>query len=134
MNKQGEAPAIIFWIIWGSILMGLFILQTFIIGGFHTGGAEEPVTSPLIAICLSGAIASFVVRWMVLPRQSSLATQLPTMIIGLALAESTGLLGMFLIGSSYPSLQLLTFFLSVLAVVQFMPVYAKPISKNAQSR
>ncbi len=118
-------PAITLWIIWFAILTGLFILQTFIVGGFHTGPASSPVSSGMVAICMSGIIIASFIRWFILPRQSSLAAQLPVMIIGLAFAELTGLLSMFLIGKAYPSMQLLGFILSVLAILQFMPVYAK---------
>lgn len=127
MNPQTPqaTPPITFWMIWAAILFGLFILQYFIIGGFHLGEATASVPFSTLAICMAGFLISSIVRWTILPRQKSLAAMLPVMVVGIAIGESTGLLGIFMIGKSNPGIQLATFILSVLAIVQYMPVYAQ---------
>lgn len=124
-RSQQPVPPLVAWVIWAAILFGLFILQFFIAGGFKTGEAAASVPLSMIAICLAGVVISNVIRWLVLPRQTTMAKQLPIMIIGLALAESTGLLSMFIIGDSYPSLQLSCFVMAVITIALYMPVYAK---------
>ena len=56
------------------------------------------------------------------------------MIIGLALAEGTGILGIFLIGSDFPETQRITFIASVAAILQYIPTYASStkLAKRSQ--
>ncbi len=47
------------------------------------------------------------------------------MIVGLALAETTGFLGIFLVDKAYGSTQLTFFVLSVLTILTLAPIYLK---------
>jgi hypothetical protein len=64
---------------------------------------------------------SIVIRWLVLPRYDNLKSAFPIFIIGLALAESCGILGIFIGGPFRDDL----FVLGVLGVVQFVPLFAR---------
>lgn len=122
-NLFSPAP-IVFWIVWSSILFGVFMLQFFIIGEAPSSGESGVISNSTVAICLSGVVMSTLVRWLILPHMKTAVSKLPVMMIGLALAEATGILGIFIIGSTSPDTQMITFVLSVLGIVQYIPVYA----------
>jgi len=116
---------LIAWVIWGAILMGLFILQFFIGGGIPTGDQMENPPTVMSLICIAGVAIGTLIRWLVIPKLNDNLKLLPAMIVGLALCESSGLLQMFLLGKEYPDTQKLIFVLAVLGVVQFAPTYFK---------
>ena len=64
---------------------------------------------------------SVVIRWLVLPRFTDLLRAFPVFIVGLALAEACGLMGIFLGGPYRDSL----FVLGVLGVTSYVPLFAK---------
>ena len=113
------------WVIWGAILMGLFVLQFFIGGGIPTGDQIENPPTVMSLICIAGVAIGTLIRWLVIPKLNDNLKLLPAMIVGLALCESSGLLQMFLLGKEYPDTQKLIFVLAVLGVVQFAPTYFK---------
>ena len=116
---------IIAWVIWGAILIGLFVLQFFIGGGIPTGDQMENPPTVMSLICIAGVAIGTLIRWLVIPKLNDNLKLLPAMIVGLALCESSGLLQMFLLGKEYPDTQKLIFVLAVLGVVQFAPTYFK---------
>ena len=116
---------LIAWVIWGAILMGLFVLQFFIGGGIPTGDQMENPPTVMSLICIAGVAIGTLIRWLVIPKLNDNLKLLPAMIVGLALCESSGLLQMFLLGKEYPDTQKLIFVLAVLGVVQFAPTYFK---------
>ena len=90
------------WVIWGAILMGLFVLQFFIGGGIPTGDQIENPPTVMSLICIAGVAIGTLIRWLVIPKLNDNLKLLPAMIVGLALCESSGLLQMFLLGKEYP--------------------------------
>ena len=116
---------LIAWVIWGAILMGLFVLQFFIGGGIPTGDQMENPPTVMSLICIAGVAIGTLIRWLVIPKLNDNLKLLPAMIVGLALCESSGLLQMFLLGKEYGDTQKLIFVLAVLGVVQFAPTYFK---------
>lgn len=91
-------------------------------------GPVEPAADGQVLINLLGLgqlFASIVVRWFVLPRFDDLKRALPIYIVGLALAESCGILGIFLGGAYRDSL----FLLSVLGVIQFVPLFGRRLQE-----
>ncbi|MDA7623557.1 hypothetical protein OAG61_02855 [Akkermansiaceae bacterium] len=125
-NETMRSPdQLIAWVIWGAILMGLFILQFFIGGGIPTGDQMENPPTVMSLICIAGVAIGTLIRWLVIPKLNDNLKLLPAMIVGLALCESSGLLQMFLLGKEYPDTQKLIFVLAVLGVVQFAPTYFK---------
>lgn len=125
MQSQQPPIQITAWIIWFAILNGLVIIQFFIGGGFPTGinNGEPPALQKFLPAL--PAFLALVVRFLVIPRISTPEKKLPVMIVGLALAEGTGLLGIFLVDKAYGSTQLTFFVLSILAILAMAPVYLK---------
>jgi hypothetical protein len=70
---------------------------------------------------LAPLFVSIIIRWLVLPRFSDLKLAFPMFIVGLALAEACGLLGIFLGGVYKDDL----FLLGVLGIAQYVPFFAK---------
>jgi hypothetical protein len=114
-----KGQLMVFWIIWASILAGLIIIYLFL-------GQKplKPVVAAELPVNLAGIVPLFisiVVRWLVLPRCEVLMRAFPVFIVGLALAEACGLMGIFLGGPYRESL----FVLGVLGVTSYVPLFAK---------
>jgi hypothetical protein len=60
-----------------------------------------------------------------MPRLAALPQKFVWMVIGLALAEGAGILGMFLLPRDQPETRLVIFLLSFFGVLQFVPLYAR---------
>ena len=116
---------LIAWVIWGAILMGLFVLQFFIGGGIPTGDQMENPPTVMSLICIACVAIGTLIRWLVIPKLNDNLKLLRAMIVGLALCEGSGFLQIFLLGKEYPDTQKLIFVLAVLGVVQFAPTYFK---------
>ena len=108
---------VIWWIIWFGILSALVTVYLVL------GRREALVTeNPLLGlVALGPLVMSAAVRWLVLPRVRDVRRALPVFVMGLALAEGCGILGIFLGGPHRESL----FLLGVLGVGQFVPVFAR---------
>ena len=113
------------WVIWGAILMGLFVLQFFIGGGIPTGEQMENPPTVMSLICIAGVAIGTLIRWLVIPKLNDKPKLLRAMVVGLALSQGSGLMQIFLLGKEYPDTQKLIFVLAVLGVVQFAPTYFK---------
>ena len=112
--KTVPVPA--WWIAWFAIMASL--ATTYFALSPDQSGETTGVLRylPIFPLALST-----VVRWIVLPRLTQSIRAFPVFIIGLALAEGSGLLGIFLV----PELSLTYFVLAMLGLVQFIPLYAK---------
>jgi len=135
MNQSPNPPAtFVFWIIWFAIFNGLFLLQFFAAGGIPKGDNEG--SAPMAVVVIAGGLAfvSMVIRFFIIPKLGSLEKLLPAMIIGLALAESVGIIGMFLVGKEFPETRLALFVASVSAVAAFAPVYASALLERKKMR
>ena len=125
-NETMRSPdQLIAWVIWGAILMGLFILQFFIGGGIPTGDQMENPPTVMSLICIAGVAIGTLIRWLVIPKLNGYHNLLRAMVVGLALCEGSGIQQIFLLGKEYPDTQKLIFVLAVLGVVQFAPTYFK---------
>jgi hypothetical protein len=113
----------VWWILWAAILTGLILIYV----GLALGRPMPPSgpTSEL-PVNLAGVVPLFVsiiLRWLVLPRMNDPQRGFVLFIVGLALAEGCGLLGIFLGGPYRDSL----FVLGVLGIGQWVPFYAKKL-------
>ena len=118
--QRNRARLLVWWVIWGSLLVGLCAIY-FLLG---RAPAKAPVAgeNPLTGLIgLAPLFVSIIIRWLVLPRFSDLARAFPMFIVGLALAESCGLLGIFLGGAYKDDL----FLLGILGIGQYVPFFAK---------
>lgn len=110
---------LVFWIVWGLILAGLVMIYVLL-----GRGPVKPVVAADLPVNLAGVVPLFisvVVRWLVLPRCRDVMTVFPIYIVGLALAEACGLMGILLGGPYRESL----FVLGVLGVTSYVPLFAK---------
>src|SRR6478736_2108701 len=97
-NTPQRTPLLVWWIVWAAVLTGLVIL--YLVFG---RGPLPPVNRQDLVVNLAGFVPLFIsiiVRWLVLPRFDDLTRAFPMFIAGLALAESCGVLGIF-IGGPY---------------------------------
>lgn len=130
MNSQQGSPvppqALVFWIIWFAILQGLVIIQFFVGGGLPKGADQG--NPPLWVLVVAGSLAlvALAIRFTVIPRIVSVTQKLPAMIIGLALSEGIGFLGMFGVGKEFPTTRLVLFVMAICCIISFAPIYAKP--------
>lgn len=130
MSHQPQQPHLVFWILWASMLVGIVFITQFLGGGFPSGTSAKPPSYVMFLITISGACISTLIRWFILPKINNLESLLTTMIIGLALAESTTLLGIFLIGNEFPSEQRIALGISFIALVQYMPLYLSKLNAS----
>ncbi len=119
-SQRDRAQLLVWWILWAGILSGLVII--YVLLGRAPAKAPLPGENPLTGLIgLAPLFVSIIIRWLVLPRLTGLRQALPMFIVGIALAESCGLLGIFLGGIYKDDL----FLLGVLGVTQYVPVFAK---------
>lgn len=111
---------LILWVIWSSNLIGLCALYFLL-------GRGEPLpasvsSQPLINLAgFAPLFVSIVIRWLVLPRATRAGAMLVMFVLGTALAEACGILGLLLGGPYRDSL----FVLGVLGVTSYVPLFAK---------
>lgn len=125
MQSQQAPIQVTAWAIWFAILSGLVVIQLFVGGGFPSEidhGKPSALQQYLPAV---PALLALVGRVLVIPRISTSQNKLTAMVIGLALAEATGLLGIFLVDKEYGSTKLAHFVLSILVILTMAPVYLK---------
>ena len=118
--QRNRARLLVWWIIWAGVLCGL--AGIYLLLGRAPAKAPVAGENPLTGLIgLAPLFVSIIIRWLVLPRFSDLARAFPMFIVGLALAESCGLLGIFLGGAYKDDL----FLLGILGIGQYVPFFAK---------
>jgi hypothetical protein len=118
--QRDRAQLLVWWIVWAGILAGLVAIYAAL--GRAPAKAPPPGANPLTGLIgLAPLFVSIIIRWLVLPRLSGLARAFPLFVVGLALADACGLLGIFLGGVYKDDL----FLLGVLGIVQYVPFFAK---------
>ena len=116
-EQRARAQLMVWWTIWFGLISGLCVIY-FILGrGQPLATAPNP---PANLIGLVPLFLSIVIRWLVLPRYTDRQRAFVMFIVGLALAEGCGLLGIFLGGLYRDDL----FLLGVLGLAQFVPFFA----------
>jgi hypothetical protein len=121
-DQKIKARLLIWWIIWGSVLGGLVLIYLLLAQGkpLPPVSRENPLQGLIGVVPL---FVSIVLRWLVLPRATDPNRAFVLFIVGLALAEGCGLLGIFLGGPYRDSL----FVLGVLGITQYVPFYARKL-------
>ena len=122
MNASTSPPAsqkLVWWVLWFMFLNGVFIYRLMLVPDLPPGQAPPPDSVPWGALLLP-VLASAVLRWQMLPRLQEKSRGLVCLVVGVALAEATCLLAIFLARSHLN----LLFGASVLGVFQWAPTYA----------
>ena len=121
-DQKIKTRLLVWWIIWAAILGWLVLIYLFL----GSGKPLPPVSQENPLQGLIGVVplfVSIVIRWLVLPRATDPNRAFVLFIVGLALADGCGLLGIFLGGPYRDSL----FVLGVLGITQYVPFYAKKL-------
>lgn len=123
MNANASQPPpakIVLWIIWFAITVGLVMIYSFAAPKAPAGGQGS---NPLQYLPLLPLAISVFIRWVLLPRQKAIAAALPVFVIGLAMAEGCGIIGMFIV----PQLKQTYLVLALLGLFQFVPFWANKL-------
>ncbi len=113
-SKQQQI--LVWWVLWGAFLIGVCVI--YVVLGKGAGKGSDASFPWVLAV--APLLASVVIRWGVLPKLRTADAVLPAMIAGMALAEATTVLGLFL----FPSVRLQLFIVSFFGIFQFIPIYA----------
>lgn len=89
-------PLFIWWMIWATIMLGFLFVYFVIAAPLKQSLTSSPY---LLLVPLGPLAASLFVRFFILPRLRGLRHAFPVFIVGLALAEAAGLLGIFVTAS-----------------------------------
>jgi hypothetical protein len=117
-STEARRRVLVRWFVWGAMLTSLLSIGV----AFGFLRAPEPAAAnPLLGlVALVPLFVSIVIRWLVLPRvDADGKSGLLMFLVGVALAEGSGLLGVFLGGPYRDDL----FILGVLGIVQFAPLF-----------
>jgi hypothetical protein len=121
--QRDRVRLLVWWVIWASLIVGLVVIY-FLFGRvpLPAGGAGDKVLTGLIG--LVPLFVSIIIRWLVLPRYNDLQRAFSMFIVGLALADACGLMGIFLGGPYRDDV----FLLGVLGLAQFAPCYPEQLA------
>ncbi len=126
MNSEAsETKPSMYWMVWVGILSGALTIQSVIGGGIPQGQDQGQPPLGMLILCIVALIASFGIRWLLLPRFTNLRQKFPIFIMGVAIAEGPLFFQMFLIGPEYPETQRTILILTLVALAQFIPLFAK---------
>jgi hypothetical protein len=131
-NSIKPPTLLVFWILWFAILQGLVVIQFFVGGGIPEGADQGDPPVWVLAAAGALALAALAIRFTVIPKIQSVPGKLPLMIVGLALSEGIGFLGMFAVGKEFPTTRLSLLVLAVACIVSLAPVYAKKRPENGR--
>ena len=131
---RAQAPlAIVFWIIWFSILNGLVIIQLFAGGGIPKGENQGNAPVMFLGVAAVIALVALSIRFVLIPQIESPLKKLPAMIVGLALSELIGFIGMFVVSKQFPQTQLSLFVSAIACILCFAPVYVTRRVSNGKA-
>jgi hypothetical protein len=116
---------IVWWTLWAAFFVGVFFYYKFLGRGLPAGpNHPDPADWQFGTIPV---FVSAIIRWTILPRLTQPKSGLSAMLAGIALAEMTVFLGLFVF-RQHP-LELFVF--GVLGILQFIPVYARRFAEAA---
>jgi hypothetical protein len=113
-NQQQQR--VVWWALWTAFQAGIVIIYVVL-------GKQTPASLPhepglwqlgFIPVLISGAI-----RWSLLPMMKDALRGLPFFIVGIALAEATCFIGLFV----FPSHKTELFAASAIGIFQFIPIF-----------
>jgi hypothetical protein len=122
MNNN-KPQVMVWWALWAAFQTGIFFIYHFL----RTPAEPAPDPSP---VWLAGAVPfllSVVVRWAVLPRVSNAQLAFQLFVAGIALAETSCFMGLFI----FPAHRAPLFYLSAAGIFQFLPTFASRFCASA---
>ena len=108
-------------------------MAQFLAGGGIPKGADQG-HPPVMFVAIAGGLAlvALSIRFMLIPKIATISKMLPAMIVGLALSEAIGFLGMFLIGKEFPTTRLTLFAMAVACIACLAPIYVNTRADNGR--
>jgi hypothetical protein len=122
-DRQIKQRLLIWWMLWSSNLGFLLVLYFLVAQGKPMPVSAVTGDLPRNLAGIVPLFISIIIRWLILPRYTQEGRALVLFVIGMALAEACGLLGLFLGGPYRDSLWVL----GVLGIAQYVPFYAKKL-------
>jgi hypothetical protein len=119
METQAPTPRqqlVTWWVLWFAFQVGICVMYKFL----HRQPPLPSDDSSLWLIATIPALMSTSLRWAVLPRLDDPAKALPVIILGIAFAEATAFLGIFIFPAHHWELFLAAF----AGIAQWVPIYA----------
>lgn len=104
-------PPLIWWAIWAAIMAGLVVIYVAL-----PSPQARPLPENLRYLPIVPWAASAMIRWLVLPRFPG-GRAFPIFVIGIALAEGSGILGILLV----PNMRAEYLTLALLGLAQYVP-------------
>jgi predicted permease len=102
----------------------------FAAGGIPKGSNQGGAPVGIIVAAAVLAVVSVAIRFFLIPKIKDPVKLLPAMIVGLALAEAIGIIGMFVVGKEFPETRIALFVTSVSLVTAFAPAYVHSLSER----
>ncbi len=121
MNTDQTPPKPqIFWVLWAALMTGLPIIYV-VMGQSSSQSQNQSSGLPMgLLMALPPLVISIVVRWAVLPRIENATKALSLFVVGMAMAEGCGVIGIIL-GGAHKNL---LFIAGLLGILQFIPIFA----------
>jgi hypothetical protein len=127
--NQAPPKPVVFWIFWVAILTGLPMIYA--IMGQPSAQTSSPSSGfPLtLAAGLPPLLFSIITRWAILPRIDNPTKALSVFVVGMALAEACGIIGI-IFGGEHKNL---VFAAGVLGVLQYIPLFASRFGQESSA-
>lgn len=119
MIPNPKQQLLIWWILWGAFQAGLFLIYFTLSSTSLQASAASGTTVAWLAAAIP-VLLSVIIRWLILPRAWTAQGALSIFVVGIAMAEATCFLGIFL----FPAHKLELFVLSALGIFQYLPYFA----------
>ncbi len=122
--RSAAARALLWWILWAGAIAALVAIDY----AMRQVSAASPGlrSAGLDAVALVDLLVSCLARWWVLPRVQRVQTAFVLFVVGVAMAESCGLIGIF--GGVHRNE---LFMLGLAGVLQWLPVFARRFAAPA---
>lgn len=133
-SQQQPPVTVVMWIMWFAILNGLFMIAF-----FAAPRPPEPelrldeANLPFVALSVVSGMISLGIRFMLIPKMSHAQGLLVAMMVGLAIAEGSGIIGMFVVPSEYHTTRLFMLAVAVICILIHAPIYAGKFKGGATS-
>lgn len=108
----------VWWVLWAAFQTSIFIVYHFLNAPVPRAGTQ-PIDSPVWLAAFIPFTISAIIRWLVLARTRNAQSALPLFVIGIAMAEATCYLGIFV----FPAHKQELFVWSVIGIFQFVPYF-----------
>ena len=120
MSNGANQRLVVWWVLWAAFQSGVFVVYH-CLGGTGAGLRPASADSLLWVVGLGPVGVSTLIRWLLLARAANAQVAFPLFVLGIALAEASCFLGLFL----FPAHRQELFLLSALGIFQFVPVFAR---------